>query len=73
MNEELRPCPFCGGKAEIVAVEKKYYRTEAEFRHKKNSCGTRFYYVFCNGCGIKVKDNQDSDEAIAEWNTRSGG
>ena len=70
---ELKPCPFCGSKASITAIDARYYRSVKDFKHTKNSCGSSSFYVYCNGCGIKVKNNQDSSEVIAAWNKRSEG
>lgn len=72
--QELLPCPFCGGKAEITS------------RHlKKKPLGksgeeTEFYVVGClldielngssKGCGIS-RSAWIKEEAIVKWNTRS--
>ena len=56
MNDELKPCPFCGGEAEIEecggmwAVECTEYET----------CGCELNMAF----GSKA-------EAVAAWNTRA--
>jgi Lar family restriction alleviation protein len=63
--EPLKPCPFCGSKAEI----RKVYGTENE------------YYVECNSSrgpledrciisGVGVRAFNSKDEAIAAWNRR---
>lgn len=73
--EELKPCPFCGGKAELVAYSNPSY----------------FYSVHCAGCGCHItrfkgisqipkdrgnkKEERDcafknQDSTIAAWNRR---
>ena len=44
MNNELKPCPFCGGKAEI---------REYANGHKGSGEFTANYEVGCNKCKIK--------------------
>ena len=61
--EELKPCPFCGGKAEI---------SSGQFDGKATS------YVMCQKCGAKgefffVSPKYASDDrAIKAWNIRVG-
>lgn len=58
---ELKPCPFCGGKA---VLEHDYD-------------GRGYSYIRCCGCFIKgnrfsVKfDKASDDEAIEAWNRRA--
>lgn len=61
MTEELKPCPFCGGKAEIR-------HTQPVCDKKTNKqCG---YFAMCLTC-LTTSDNYNSDEACAEhWNRR---
>ena len=60
---ELKPCPFCGGKAE-------YKNEEREGR-------SDISYVFCENCGARgeyflVNDVYSSkDYAIEAWNRRA--
>lgn len=63
MNEELKPCPFCGGKAEL-------YESEA-YNLKKETKEERIrWFVMCGKCtaltcgAIKTK-------AIEVWNRRA--
>jgi hypothetical protein len=63
MSEELKPCPFCGGKAKITVIEKGV--------HSIISCQT--YY-----CGFERHsfNNGDTDENAAlrltlAWNRRA--
>ena len=68
LNEQLKPCPFCGGKAHIRNV------TESDgYCHYETVC------VLCEDCGAqsvqKVSDGYYelycTDEEIAEiWNRR---
>lgn len=59
----LRPCPFCGGKAEL-----KVYRTPQP---------ASYVYVRCRICGSRTRDVEismeySSDEVAAKlWNSRA--
>ena len=59
----LKPCPFCGGKAVLS------HKTEWD-----NQCS----YVYCIKClsriaGVPVSSEYSSDErAIEAWNRRTG-
>lgn len=61
MSEELKPCPFCGGEAEIVDAEE---------------CGPQAYVVTCNGCMTSSRvifalmDDATFD-LVSAWNTRA--
>ena len=58
MSYELKRCPFCGGKAEIVSV-------------CDNEDGFLGYSVICADCGCgTVGCSEDESEAITLWNTR---
>lgn len=63
MPTELKPCPFCGGKAVL---------------HKGRGVGVwHVAYVRCSGCGIRTQEwrGEDSDVIYApidEWNRREG-
>ena len=54
--KELKPCPFCGGEAEIEMDENWYWN----------------YYVFCQECKITTDYYETADEAIEAWNRREG-
>ena len=57
MAEELKPCPFCGGKARVHEVETR-----------TSSIGG--YFVMCTKC-LTSSDNYSSSEIAAEyWNRR---
>lgn len=53
-EQQLKPCPFCGGKAELGEAE--YART--------------FFYAFCTSCFASIQSCKTTDEAIKQWNTR---
>lgn len=56
--EELKPCPFCNGKSEIIDTGNHYPRT--------------FYrIVCCSSCAVQGKFYDTEEEAIEAWNRRA--
>jgi len=53
--EELKKCPFCGGKAMLIRAREWY----------------GYYSVGCSKCGIETNLHDTPAEAIAAWNRRS--
>lgn len=59
MAEELKPCPFCGGKAIIEGF---------------NDGFLDFHRITCVNCGLEMTLCETSREyAISKWNTRKAG
>lgn len=65
MSEELKACPFCGGKAELLTMRSK---------------GVEVYGVFCRADldqeyqhGHFIDNYGTKAEAIAAWNRRDVG
>lgn len=58
---ELKPCPFCGGEAEVQHQSRKLYGDVVDW-----------YGVYCKKpfCGF-VSGQSTEAEAIAAWNTRA--
>ena len=55
MNEELKPCPFCGGKAIIV--------------QRLKDIGINKYFVKCTKCGARTDDGVEEHVGVL-WNKR---
>lgn len=54
-NDDLKPCPFCGGE-ELV---------------RKINCSHTFYWIECDNCGCSVDGGNSKEIAIEAWNTRA--
>lgn len=54
--DEVRPCPFCGHKAVLIAQEIGPLDT--------------IYHVECPNCEIQTKESYYKDDALAVWNER---
>lgn len=65
MNDELKPCPFCGGEA----------RTFEFSWHASQFGGHMFekpyWQVICESCKAAIGDFDSKAEAIEAWNTRA--
>jgi len=58
----IKPCPFCGGEAEMDTTTKIIKGGKA--RHE-------IFWVKCSECGARVpRYNRTAEEAIKIWNTR---
>ena len=51
---ELKPCPFCGGKARL---------------NEYKDCEI-WYEVWCDGCAVRTEQYENEDEAVKVWNHR---
>lgn len=58
---ELKPCPFCGGEANLV---KRKFKTGFY-----PSGGT--YYVHCKQCLITTQPRRKAEDVIEAWNRRT--
>ena len=64
MNEELKPCPFCGGEADIM------------YKNSPYDCrGTIYFDVRCtnNSCYLREGAGYlslDKSDIIERWNVR---
>lgn len=51
---ELKPCPFCGGKARLFTDDDKYYS----------------HIVACENCGARTLREHIEAIAVSYWNRR---
>ena len=62
-EQELKPCPFCGGEVEIECIDKEYFYISCE-----NCCSsTSFGIVFEDGTAAEAT----KAESIEAWNRRA--
>lgn len=60
-NDELRPCPFCGGEAVRLQFLDNPPASEAK--------GTR--YIGCKNCCVTSFSDMTAKEAVEAWNKRA--
>jgi restriction alleviation protein, Lar family len=54
---ELKPCPFCGGKAILTGIEANYFATRC--------------FVICDNCHASSKRCKNKEAAAEAWNRRA--
>lgn len=54
---ELKPCPFCGGEADIA-------------RTRMNDAILIWYIAYCTECQCRTRDCNYQKEAATAWNAR---
>lgn len=57
MSEELKPCPFCGGKAQKAPIAAEWWTT--------------YWGVQCANCGCESPGYIDYNKAVEVWNRRA--
>lgn len=57
---ELKPCPFCGGRADFISGTLR-------------ESGFKFYRVFCSNCQSRTYMHNYVSDAADLWNTRTSG
>lgn len=70
MSVELKPCPFCGGEAELDFAGKSFTYTASNGKPYDSG----FYYtVKCRDevCGCKIGIYEDAEMALSAWNRRA--
>jgi Lar family restriction alleviation protein len=60
VRNELKPCPFCGGKAEMYKMT-NCSNPEEDFEG---------YYVICSECAVQTPMECTTSAVIAAWNRR---
>lgn len=61
---ELKPCPFCGGEAEMIK--------HSFWNERKHSYSDRTYSIKCCGCSVETYPFYDTKEKATEsWNRRA--
>ena len=63
MNEELKPCPFCGGEAVINVIEPHEHVVVNLPPYPGGA------FIECTGCTCAMS-GQSEEEVIEAWNTR---
>lgn len=77
MSEELKPCPFCGGRAAVLNREGEDYWVQCLFRN-----GDEAFKALLNkkkngvlwpigGCLASACHSDTEADAIAAWNRRA--
>ena len=61
MKNELKPCPFCGGKVKSREI------------YPFGANGAHYHMIECGFCGAKVSflGGEKREAAIALWNSRA--
>ena len=62
----LKPCPYCGGRAEYIDKKRKGHLTIGN--SKKNSKSER--YIRCEKCHARTQSRGKIDNVINDWNFR---
>ena len=62
MTQTLKPCPFCGGKAEIRHVQAYYDDKRGKYLG---------YFVICKNCLTSGDNYATEAQAANAWNRRT--
>ena len=63
-ESELKPCPFCGGKAEYDEIHTDNGGAEVYYREY------HVYTVMCSCCRAAISSYLDEEDVKRSWNRR---
>ena len=69
---ELKPCPFCGGEAEVYDYEASQDIYDGQ---TLGYLDTEYYTAYGCGCamyGCIIGEKKSEEDAIEAWNRRAG-
>lgn len=69
--KELKPCPFCGGKAEIYNYEAS---RDIYDSHTLGYVDTEYFTLYgvgCTECSCIIGEKKSKEEVIEVWNRRA--
>ena len=67
-NVELKPCPICGGKAELKNKKVKGFSTLNKYVGRRYGVTEATSYVRCLKCHARTQRLPQVDNAINAWN-----
>lgn len=68
MKTKLKPCPFCGGEAELIPILMDYDTAESFVRCRNCFAKGKTYKT-----AVRGEDKLREKQAIAAWNRRVSG
>jgi Lar family restriction alleviation protein len=70
MGDELKPCPFCGGKAKVGSRPEDWGRYDAKYRIECEKCEASSGW-YNTRYSENLEENFYKKRAIEAWNKRS--
>ena len=68
---ELKPCPFCGGKADTYDCEGEHDIFDTITLGYVDTEHYTKYGVYCTECNCMIAEQLTEQDAIDLWNTRT--
>lgn len=69
-NEDLKPCPFCGGNGRLYRRDLRCYTTECDNYPDEEDYPGCDYFVECDQCDSCSHTSETKQGASVAWNRR---
>ena len=69
-ENKLKPCPYCGGEAEVSTYEAEHDIFDQKTLGYLDTEYYVEYFVSCSECWARTYEKRKEAEAIRAWNTR---
>ena len=69
---ELKPCPFCGGEAVLMAIDLENGEFVIDLKYELNDSSLE-NYIHCNNCSSDwiFGENETQKDTVEAWNRRN--